>query len=137
MGTLVFDTAGNLYGTTNHGWWSHRDQQGCGSVFKLIPSPDGTWTEIAPRGRWRRLIICEQVGNLEEAAVFRQHFDGVASVAKDAAIAVNKGDAAQAGRSIHERRIVGHEPKVVGAGLDLPQVHGPDCPILNGQVVVC
>jgi len=37
---LVFDAAGNLYGTTYAGGAS-----GAGSVFKLAPNPDGTWTE--------------------------------------------------------------------------------------------
>jgi len=37
---LVFDAAGNLYGTTSSGG-GHGD----GSVFELTPSPDGTWTE--------------------------------------------------------------------------------------------
>jgi uncharacterized repeat protein (TIGR03803 family) len=36
---LVFDKAGNLYGTTSDGGF-HR-----GTVFELIPGPDGTWTE--------------------------------------------------------------------------------------------
>ena len=36
---LVLDKAGNLYGTA-YGGASHR-----GTVFKLAPNPDGTWTE--------------------------------------------------------------------------------------------
>ncbi|HWY55663.1 MAG TPA: choice-of-anchor tandem repeat GloVer-containing protein [Terriglobales bacterium] len=48
-GGLVFDVAGNLYGTTMYGgdtnagcnWgWT-----GCGTVFKLAPNPDSSWTE--------------------------------------------------------------------------------------------
>jgi uncharacterized repeat protein (TIGR03803 family) len=37
---LVFDAAGNLYGTTTQG-----GAFGGGVVFKLAPNPDGTWTE--------------------------------------------------------------------------------------------
>jgi uncharacterized repeat protein (TIGR03803 family) len=37
---LVFDAAGNLYGTTESGGVS-----GQGTFFKLAPNPDGTWTE--------------------------------------------------------------------------------------------
>jgi uncharacterized repeat protein (TIGR03803 family) len=37
---LVFDAAGNLYGTTGYG-----GADGSGVVFKLAPNPDGTWTE--------------------------------------------------------------------------------------------
>jgi uncharacterized repeat protein (TIGR03803 family) len=38
IGGLVFDTKGNLYGTTNEGG-------GGGTVFKLTPAKNGEWTE--------------------------------------------------------------------------------------------
>jgi uncharacterized repeat protein (TIGR03803 family) len=38
---LIFDAAGNLYGTTYADFASNCD---CGSVFKLVPNPDGSWT---------------------------------------------------------------------------------------------
>jgi uncharacterized repeat protein (TIGR03803 family) len=41
---LIFDAAGNLYGTTVGGG-STACEGGCGVVFKLAPDPDGTWTE--------------------------------------------------------------------------------------------
>jgi hypothetical protein len=45
---LVMDAAGNLYGTTQeggtHGPYACYDY-GCGTIFKLTPSSDGTWTE--------------------------------------------------------------------------------------------
>jgi uncharacterized repeat protein (TIGR03803 family) len=37
---LIFDQAGNLYGTTNAG-----GNPGPGVVFELTPNPDGSWTE--------------------------------------------------------------------------------------------
>jgi uncharacterized repeat protein (TIGR03803 family) len=41
---LIFDAAGNLYGTTY--WGANRScNQGCGVVFKLTPNGDGGWTE--------------------------------------------------------------------------------------------
>ncbi|HZP61900.1 MAG TPA: choice-of-anchor tandem repeat GloVer-containing protein [Terriglobales bacterium] len=46
--TLAFDGAGNLYGTTNQGGGGVGGTfclNGCGTVFKLSPSADGTWTE--------------------------------------------------------------------------------------------
>jgi uncharacterized repeat protein (TIGR03803 family) len=39
-GGLIFDQAGNLYGTTTSG-----GANGVGVVYKLTPNPDGTWTE--------------------------------------------------------------------------------------------
>lgn len=42
-GSLVFDTAGNLYGTTNFGGSSNCNM-GCGTVFELTPG-SGQWTE--------------------------------------------------------------------------------------------
>jgi uncharacterized repeat protein (TIGR03803 family) len=39
-GRLSFDAAGNLYGVTTFG-----GQYGNGTVFKMTPNPDGTWTE--------------------------------------------------------------------------------------------
>ena len=48
MAGLVFDEAGNLYGTTLYGG-SHREQRcrptGCGTVFELSPATGGGWTE--------------------------------------------------------------------------------------------
>jgi uncharacterized repeat protein (TIGR03803 family) len=41
---LVFDSAGNLYGTTLNGG-TGCGGAGCGTVFKLSPNGDGTWTE--------------------------------------------------------------------------------------------
>jgi uncharacterized repeat protein (TIGR03803 family) len=38
-GSLIFDAAGNLYGTTTGGG------MGSGTVFELSPAQDGTWTE--------------------------------------------------------------------------------------------
>jgi hypothetical protein len=45
-GGVVFDKAGNLYGTT--GWGGSKSCYGpsqCGIVFQLQPQQDGTWTE--------------------------------------------------------------------------------------------
>jgi hypothetical protein len=48
-GSLVFDGAGNLYGTTPLGGtgscsWRHA-VIGCGTVYELTPAPGGDWTE--------------------------------------------------------------------------------------------
>ncbi len=47
-GQLVFDGAGNLYGTTYVGGTSANCgpvSAGCGTVYRLSPSSNGTWTE--------------------------------------------------------------------------------------------
>jgi uncharacterized repeat protein (TIGR03803 family) len=43
-GSLIFDAAGNLYGTTVTGG-NDDCEEGCGTVFKLSPTKKGTWTE--------------------------------------------------------------------------------------------
>jgi uncharacterized repeat protein (TIGR03803 family) len=48
-GGLIFDRAGNLYGTTYSGGTQlctvYSRTQGCGTVYRLIPQSDGTWVE--------------------------------------------------------------------------------------------
>jgi uncharacterized repeat protein (TIGR03803 family) len=44
-GGVIFDSAGNLYGTTSEGGPSNGDcYYGCGTVFKLSPKSGGGWT---------------------------------------------------------------------------------------------
>ena len=65
---LTFDTAGSLYGTTHGGGTNHNH----GSVFKLTPNADGTWTESVihsfsgtPDGYWpSAALIFDTAGNL-------------------------------------------------------------------------
>jgi uncharacterized repeat protein (TIGR03803 family) len=50
IGSLAFDTAGNLYGTTNgggsgSGCHGQNGAYGCGTVFELTPGAKGKWTE--------------------------------------------------------------------------------------------
>lgn len=42
---LILDAAGNLYGTTSSGGGSGCYGSGCGTVFRLTPEANGTWTE--------------------------------------------------------------------------------------------
>ncbi len=44
-GSLILDRIGNLYGTTKNGGSGKGCPSGCGTVFKLSPASDGTWTE--------------------------------------------------------------------------------------------
>jgi len=75
---LIFDNAGNLYGTTQYGGsegCTGPYGTGCGVVFKLAPNNDGTWTYSVihsfsatdgdePRGG----VIFDATGNLYGAA---------------------------------------------------------------------
>jgi uncharacterized repeat protein (TIGR03803 family) len=42
---VVFDRAGNLYGTAGVGGNRECESRGCGVVYKLTPNMDGGWTE--------------------------------------------------------------------------------------------
>ncbi|HEY1658053.1 MAG TPA: choice-of-anchor tandem repeat GloVer-containing protein [Candidatus Sulfotelmatobacter sp.] len=44
-GGVIFDSAGNLYGTTFYGGGNGCGSFGCGQVFKLSPAIDGKWAE--------------------------------------------------------------------------------------------
>ncbi len=64
---VVFDSAGNLYGTADYGGPAN-----LGAVFKLSPNPDGTWTESvlyafrggSDGGHPYGGVIVDQQGNL-------------------------------------------------------------------------
>lgn len=45
ISNLIFDSAGNLYGTSGGGVNSGCGGNSCGTVFELIPGSNGTWTE--------------------------------------------------------------------------------------------
>jgi uncharacterized repeat protein (TIGR03803 family) len=69
---LTFDSAGNLYGTTEWGGNLSACTNGCGTVFKLSPNGDGTWTESviyaftngADGGGTQAPVIFDAAGNL-------------------------------------------------------------------------
>jgi uncharacterized repeat protein (TIGR03803 family) len=68
VASLVFDKAGNLYGTTSFGG---AQAYGRGNVFKLSPNSDGTWTETVlltfnGGNGWRPLggLTFDAAGNL-------------------------------------------------------------------------
>jgi uncharacterized repeat protein (TIGR03803 family) len=76
-GTVVFDNAGNLYGTTGDGGLNCGNGLGCGVVYELSPSSSGTWTETVlhafcaekdcPDGLYpldNSSLIFDQAGNL-------------------------------------------------------------------------
>jgi uncharacterized repeat protein (TIGR03803 family) len=81
--SLIFDQAGNLYGTTATGG-STLCTGGCGTVFKLTPLPHGGWThsvlytfcgtgDCGGGERPRASLILDQAGNLYGTAELGGH----------------------------------------------------------------
>jgi len=81
---LIFDAAGSLYGTTVIG------TNVCGAVFKLAPSPDGSWTESVLHSFTRKAdgcqpyagLIFDTSGNLYGTTHSSHHGKGVGIVFK-------------------------------------------------------
>jgi hypothetical protein len=84
----------------------------------------------------RQLAEDDEVGRLQVVAVFGELLDRIAPIEQDAFVAVDVSDGAAAVRRVHEGGVVGHQAEVVWPGLDLPEVHGPDGPVLNRQLVL-
>ncbi len=72
---LIFDASGNLYGTTLYGGYQKEPcpaegNPGCGTVFKLTPNKEGTWTEtvlhyfLNEPARWPAGLVFDKAGNL-------------------------------------------------------------------------
>jgi uncharacterized repeat protein (TIGR03803 family) len=79
--SLIFDTAGNLYGTTVHGGGGQSNSGG-GTIFKLTPATGGGWTEkilhsfehSATSGDFPRgALIFDASGNLYSTTVTGGH----------------------------------------------------------------
>jgi uncharacterized repeat protein (TIGR03803 family) len=74
FGNVVFDAAGNLYGTTSIGGTGHIGcLAGCGTIYQLSPSGSGVWTEkilhrlrdaFGEGAEPRAGLIFDAVGNL-------------------------------------------------------------------------
>ena len=86
---LVFDKAGNLYGTTMDGGGKGDcyDGPGCGTVFQLMPNPDGSWTEkVLHRftggkdgGNPEASLVLDEAGNLYGTTTWGGAMDGATS----------------------------------------------------------
>ena len=82
-GNVIFDAAGNLYGTTTAGGDSLACSRGCGVAFRLAPNSDGTWTESilhsfsGPDGQlpWAALVF-DAAGNLYSTTVMGGNYGG-------------------------------------------------------------
>ena len=73
-GELAFDHAGNIYGTTANGGGNlNCSDDGCGTIFKLTPNGNGTWTKstlyafgggMNDGDSPRTGVVLDQAGNL-------------------------------------------------------------------------
>jgi uncharacterized repeat protein (TIGR03803 family) len=75
---VIFDPAGNLYGTTT---WGGTD--GCGSVYELTPNSDGSWTKsvlhnfTCSDGHYPAAnLIFDQAGNLYGTTIWGDPYNG-------------------------------------------------------------
>ena len=83
----------------------------------------------------RQVAVQEQVRDLEERAVLGEFFDRVSAVPQNALLTVDERDGAAAVGGIQEGRVVGQQPIVVLAGLDLAQIGGADGAIGDRNLV--
>ncbi len=74
---LIFDHAGNLYGTASGGGGTGCGGAGCGTVFELSPNGSGGWTETilysflgSPDGDGPQGLIFDSSGNLYGATAY-------------------------------------------------------------------
>src|SRR6202521_36623 len=67
------------------------------------------------------IAVEEQVGGVGVGAFFGGVFDGIAAIAEDAGVAVNEGDAADAGSSVVVSGVVTHHAEFGGVDFDLAQ----------------
>ena len=81
--------------------------------------------------RGGQLSLDDQVRRLEEGAPLGELLDRVAPIEEHALVAVDVGDAALARRRVHERRVVGHEPRLVGRDADLLEIGRADRAVLD------
>src|SRR5262249_51834847 len=73
-------------------------------------------------GRGRQFSVKDQVGHLEVIATLGELLNGIAAVAQNPLVAVDKSYSAPARRGIHECRIIGHEAKIISGCLDFSKV---------------
>src|ERR1043166_4857072 len=84
----------------------------------------------------RELAVKQQVSDFEIRALLSELIDGIAAVFEDPLVAIDKGDAALAGSSIHERRIVSHQSEIVVRDFDLAQIHRLYCAVLDWELIL-
>jgi len=80
--SMIFDAAGNMYGTTFWGGSGKCVTNGCGTVFKLSPNSDRTWTESVLHSfagdrdgaNPPESLVFDALGNLYGATVYGTYY---------------------------------------------------------------
>jgi len=88
--------------------------------------------ELVPGGE---LPVGQEVGDLQEAGLLRQLFDGIAAVPEDAGVPVDERHRAPAARGVEEGRVVGQDAGVLAGERDLLQVLGPNGAVHDRDLV--
>ena len=90
---------------------------------------------VVELGLGGQLAEQDQIRRLEVGAGLGQLLDRVSAIHQDALVAVDVGDLALAGGGVHERRVVGAQPRVVAAGGNFLEVGGADGALRNRDLV--
>ena len=90
---------------------------------RMVRDVIGPILELRARGQF---AVQDQISGFEVGAALGQFLDGIAAVAQDAGVAVNKGDFASAQRRVVERRVVAHHAELVRFHLDLAKIERAD-----------
>ena len=79
----------------------------------------------------RELSVEHEIGRLEIGRLLGELGDRVTAVVQDALVPIDERDLALAGRRVHERGVVGHQPEVLGRGLQDPEIERLDRAVLD------
>ncbi len=85
--------------------------------------------------RRRQLSVQQQIRRFQVRRFLRQFFDRISPVPQNPHVAINIRDPADARSRVVVRRIVTDHPEIGGIHLDLPQVHGPNSVVRDGNFV--
>jgi hypothetical protein len=83
----------------------------------------------------RELAEDQEVGDLEVGRVLAELLDRYPAMLEHPRLPVDERDRRAARCRVGERRVVGHQPKVVLGDLDLAQVHGANGPVRDLDLV--
>src|SRR5438045_2246827 len=82
-----------------------------------------------------QFALKKQVRGFKVGAFFHEFFNGIAAVAQNSLVAIDIGNAADAGSGVVVSGIVTHHAEIGGIGLNLAKIHGFDGAVGDGHVV--